>query len=144
MEEIDLCWRLQRDGYKIIYCPDSVLYHVGGGTLAYSNPRKTYLNFRNSLLVLIKNLPIRQLAGKVIFRIVMDYVAALKFVMTGQWKDAAMILKAHLYILMNFGMTFKKRPKSLKSMRNFSGMYPKFLLFQYHIARVRKFSNLRF
>ena len=144
MEEIDLCWRLQRDGQKIMYCPDSVIYHVGGGTLAYSNPQKTYLNFRNSLLVLIKNLPLHQMPWKVMFRIAMDYVAAIKFLLTGQFRDAAMIIKAQLYIAINLKKTLKKRPKKIKPLGNLSGIYPKFLLFQYHIARVRKFSNLRF
>jgi GT2 family glycosyltransferase len=144
MEEIDLCWRLQRDGQKIMYCPDSVIYHVGGGTLAYSNPQKTYLNFRNSLLVLIKNLPLHQMPWKIMFRIAMDYVAAIKFILTGQFRDAAMIIKAQLYIAINLKKTLKKRPKKIKPLGNLSGIYPKFLLFQYHIARVRKFSNLRF
>ena len=144
MEEIDLCWRFQADGYKIMYCPNSVIYHVGGGTLSYSNPRKTYLNFRNSLLVLIKNLPSEEMPWKVIFRFAMDYVAALKFIFTGHLRDAAMIIKAQLYIITNFWKTLKKRSKSIQPLGNLSGIYPKFLLFQYHIARVRKFSNLRF
>jgi hypothetical protein len=74
----------------------------------------------------------------------MDYIAALKFIMTGHLRDAAMIIKAHLYIITHFGKTLKKRSKTTKSLRDLSGIYPKFLLFQYHIARVRKFSNLRF
>jgi hypothetical protein len=82
--------------------------------------------------------------GKVIFRIAMDYVAAIKFILTGQFRDAAMIIKAQLYIAINLKKTLKKRPKKIKPLGNLSGIYPKFLLFQYHIARVRKFSNLRF
>lgn len=144
MEEIDLCWRMQQDGYKIMYCSDSVIFHIGGGTLAYANPQKTYLNFRNSLLVLIKNLPSQELPWKIVFRMVMDYVAAIKFALTGQFKDAAMIFKAHLYIMSNLKKTLKKRSKNAKSVYNLIGIYPKFLLYYYHIAGVRKFSKLRF
>jgi len=144
MEEIDLCWRMKQQGFKIFFCGKSEVLHVGGGTLAYTNPRKTYLNFRNSLLVLIKNLPARSLIWKIPFRLVMDYIAAVKFFISGNNKDALMILKAHVYILKNPSKTLKKRKSIIKTYMNYKGMYPKFLLFRYHIARVRKFSDLRF
>jgi len=144
MEEIDLCWRMKRDGYKVYFCSESVIYHVGGGTLSYSNPKKTYLNFRNSLLVLIKNLPVRELLIKLLFRWVMDYIAAVKFLVTGNILDAAMVIKAHFYIWKNINKTLGKR-KSIKTTSiNMPGVYNKFLLFSYHIARVRKFSDLKF
>lgn len=144
MEEIDLCWRMKHDGYKVMYSPDSVLYHVGGGTLAYANPRKTYLNFRNSVLVLIKNLPANELIWKLAFRWAMDYVAIGKFVLSGHFKDALMILKAHFYILNNLNKNLKKRSSNMISGEKLVGIYPKFLLFKYHIARVRKFSDLKY
>lgn len=144
MEEIDLCWRMKQDEYKIIYCADSELYHVGGGTLAYSNPRKTYLNFRNSLLVLIKNLPSEELIWKLVFRWMMDFVAIIKFAISGHFKDAFMVFKAHFYIWINFNRTLNKRSDKLKIKKHLTGIYPKFLLFSYHIARVRKFSDLKF
>lgn len=144
MEEIDLCWRMKLDGYKVFYCSDSVIYHVGGGTLAYANPRKTYLNFRNSIMVLIKNLPLRALMWKLPFRWVMDYIAVGKFVLTGNLKDALMVIKAHLYIWRNFYKTFKKRQPSLQGKQNNLGIYPKSLLFSYHIANKKKFTELRF
>ena len=144
MEEIDLCWRLKNNGHKILYCAESTLFHVGGGTLAYANPRKTYLNFRNSLMVLIKNLNRHELMRKLVFRWVMDYVAALKFLLSGDFKDAFMILKAHFYIWNNLSKNLNKRSKKNKSLKNLSGVYQKFLLFQYHIAGVRKFKDLNF
>lgn len=144
MEEIDLCWRMKRQGYKVFFCSESEVFHVGGGTLAYANPRKTYLNFRNSLLVLIKNLPGRSLIWKIPFRLFMDYIAAIKFFISGNNKDALMIFKAHVYIWKNRSKTLKKRQSTNKTYLNYEGLYPKFLLFYYHIARVRKFSDLHF
>jgi len=142
MEEIDLCWRMKRDGYKVMHCGKSVVYHVGGGTLHHSNPRKTYLNFRNSLLVLIKNLSIIELMVKVPFRWLVDYVAALKFLFSGKWKDAGMIFKAHWYIAGHFMHFMRKRTHSRTSFKKLSGVYKGLLLFQYYLAGVRKFNEL--
>lgn len=144
MEEIDLCWRMKRDGYKVYGCGESVVYHVGGGTLTYGNPRKTYLNFRNSLLVLIKNLPLAELTWKLPVRWIIDYVAIINFFLRGHFADGLMIFKAHLYVAANFISTFKKRTKSKKGPSNLVGRYPKLLLINYHIAGVRKFSDLEF
>lgn len=144
MEEIDLCWRMKQDGFKIYYCGESIVYHVGGGTLAYSNPRKTYFNFRNSLLVLIKNLPKQSLIWKIPIRWLVDYVAVAKFLFSGNAKDAFMIIKAHIYIWKNLVRTLKKRKSIRETDKNLTGLYPKFLLFGYHIARVRKFSDMNF
>lgn len=144
MEEIDLCWRMKLNGYKIFHCGQSVVYHVGGGTLAYSNPRKTYLNFRNSLLLLIKNLPTTSLLWKLPFRWLIDYVAVAKFLLTGEIKDAFMIIKAHIYVWKNLYKTLKKRKPQIKTIRNLTGIFPKLLLFHYHIARVRKYKDLNF
>ena len=144
MEEIDLCWRMKKDGYKVYSCSDSIAYHVGGGTLNYSNPRKTYLNFRNSLMVLIKNLSRTQLLWKLPFRWVVDYIAFLKFTLTGDFKDGLMIFKAHFYIIRNFRRVLKTRSKGKKLRFKAKGIYPKFLLFDYHIAGVRKFKDLKF
>ena len=101
-EEIDLCWRLWNTdiGYpisgigRIVVLPDTVVYHVGGGTLGYENPRKTFLNFRNNLLMLRKNLPLSQLWWVMIVRFFMDYVAALQMLVTGQIPNAKAVLEA--------------------------------------------------
>lgn len=144
MEEIDLCWRMKSDGYKVYCCGESVVYHFGGGTLTYGNPRKTYLNFRNSLLVLIKNMPLTELAWKLPARWLIDYVAIINFVLRGHFADGLMVIKAHLYVVGNFISTLKKRRKSKKRQSNQAGRYPKLLLFDYHIAGVRNFSDLEF
>lgn len=95
MEEIDLCWRLKLLGYKIMAVPEAVVYHLGGASLDYGNPRKTYLNFRNNLLMMHKNLPRNVRTRKLIIRRLLDTIAWLKFVVTLNFKGAAAILRAH-------------------------------------------------
>lgn len=94
MEEIDLCWRLRSRGYRIVCEPRSVVYHVGGATLSAGNPQKTYLNFRNNLLMLYKNLPSCELGTVMRARCLLDYVAALKFAVAGEWLHCKAVFKA--------------------------------------------------
>ncbi len=109
-EEIDLCWRLQRLGFEVWSCPQSVVYHVGGGTLAYSNPRKTFLNFRNNLWLLTKNLPARHLMLVLPVRLVLDGVAALQLTIKHQsLKDLTAILKAHFSFYSSIPSLLAKR-----------------------------------
>lgn len=95
MEEIDLCWRIRLAGYKIAVVPSAAVYHLGGGSLPAENPRKTYLNFRNNLLMLHKNLPDTVRRGFLIRRRLLDTVAWLKFVFTFNFANAAAIVRAH-------------------------------------------------
>ncbi len=83
MEEIDFCWRLQLLGYSIYVCPASEVYHVGGGTLPKGNERKVFLNFRNNMIMLAKNLPKRQSFWKIPLRILMDFISAFKSFLQG-------------------------------------------------------------
>lgn len=94
MEEIDLCWRLRARGRLLVCIPQSVVYHVGGATLKKENPRKTFLNFRNNLVMLYKNLPQAELAPVMRVRAVLDYVAALSFLLKGQIPNALAVLRA--------------------------------------------------
>lgn len=94
MEEIDLCWRLRARGRRIVCIPDSTAYHVGGATLAKSNPRKTFLNFRNNLLMLYKNLPSQELSSVMLRRGLLDYVAAIKFLLSGNIGDFKAVIAA--------------------------------------------------
>ncbi len=88
MEEIDLCWRFHKAGYRVSYIPESAVYHVGGGALPYNSPFKTYLNFRNSLFLLYKNLPDEKLAQTIMFnRKILDGIAALFFLFKGQFRS---------------------------------------------------------
>ncbi len=110
MEEIDLCWRLKNAGYKVCCCPQSKVYHIGGGTLPKNSPRKTYLNFRNNLSVLAKNLPDKSVKRVIVYRVFLDWVAALKFLFEGGFKDFRMVFKAH--------RDFYRRLKSLREKRS--------------------------
>lgn len=95
MEEIDLCWRIHNAGYKIMVIPQSMVYHLGGGSLPASNPRKTYLNFRNNLLLLHKNIPQSQRTKVLFIRRLYDTVAFAAFVAKGEFANARAVLKAH-------------------------------------------------
>lgn len=94
-EEIDLCWRASNEGHIIKYNYQSIVYHVGGATLQQGNPKKTYLNFRNSLLMLVKNLPKRGLFWVIFFRMVLDGIAGIRFLTQGKLGHTFAILKAH-------------------------------------------------
>jgi GT2 family glycosyltransferase len=109
MEEIDLCWRLKNLGHKIMYCPDSTVYHVGGGTLSKTSPRKTYLNFRNNLQLICKNHPPQYFVPKLLWRMILDGIAGIKFLISGQFTHFVAILKAHFSFYASFSGTMKKR-----------------------------------
>lgn len=94
MEEIDLCWRLRARGRGLVCIPRSVVFHVGGATLKKENPRKTFLNFRNNLVMLYKNLPPEDLASVMRARVVLDYTAALSFILKGQFPNAWAVFRA--------------------------------------------------
>ncbi|MEG0949456.1 MAG: glycosyltransferase family 2 protein [Bacteroidales bacterium] len=96
MEEIDLCWRFHRRNKRVVCVPQSVVYHLGGATLDTENPRKTYLNFRNNLLMLYKNLPAGKRRGILFRRKLLDGIAALNFAIHGKWENVAAIYNAHL------------------------------------------------
>lgn len=95
MEEIDLCWRLWSRGRRLVCIPSSIVYHVGGATLNEESPRKTFLNFRNNLLMLYKNLPDRLLTKVLRVRLVLDYLAALHLVLQGKFSNAGAVLSAY-------------------------------------------------
>jgi GT2 family glycosyltransferase len=96
MEEIDLCWRMKLHGNKIVYLPHVTVYHVGGGVLPKENPHKTYLNFRNNLFLLYKNLPSNKLFKTIIIRILLDILAAINYVVNFRLKFFFAIIKAHI------------------------------------------------
>jgi GT2 family glycosyltransferase len=146
MEEIDLCWRLHRLGFSVYYQAQSKVYHVGGGTLATSNPQKTYFNFRNGLSLIFKNLPGSQLIWKFPLRLFLDWVAALNFLLNGSVKDFRSIARAH-------GDFFKQLKKERKKRRMTSALgakeknkliYRGLLIVDYFLLNKRKFKQLRF
>ncbi len=140
MEEIDLCWKMKRAGYKIMYSGKSKVYHVGGGTLSALNPRKTYFNFRNGLSLLFKHQPVLSLLWKLPFRILLDWAAALHFLVSGSAGHAKAVIIAHLSFVRRFGRERKKRNDLLKSIPNFN-VHPVFqgmIVFNYFIRANRK------
>lgn len=108
-EEIDLCWRAFNLGYTIKYNSKSTVYHVGGATLNEGNPKKTFLNFRNSLLMLLKNLPKKQLFPILFIRMILDGIAGLKFISQGKFKHFLAILKAHFHFYRLISNNLNKR-----------------------------------
>jgi GT2 family glycosyltransferase len=111
-EEIDLCWRINSKGYSIKYCGYSTIYHVGGATLQVESPRKTFLNFRNSLWMLTKNLPKEKLFTLLFSRLVLDGVAGARFFFQGYFAHVWAILKAHFYFYRFLRKNLKKRKKA--------------------------------
>jgi GT2 family glycosyltransferase len=111
-EEIDLCWRATNRGYKIKYNSESTVYHVGGATLQQANPQKTFLNFRNSLLMLTKNLPQETLFQVIIIRMLLDGIAGIKFIIGGQFAHCWAVIRAHFSFYRLFLRNYKKREKN--------------------------------
>ena len=141
MEEIDLCWRLHRNHSQMICLPESVVYHVGGGTLSSENPKKTYLNFRNGLSLLIKNLSILQFY-KIPIRIVLDWIAAIKFLLDNNPKHAVAVLKAHLDFSLSVLKDFNKRSGNYKKNTYKSLTKTNSIVWSRFIGQKRKFSDL--
>jgi GT2 family glycosyltransferase len=138
-EEIDLCWRMQRLGYKIYVCPQSVVYHVGAGTLPTGSERKVFLNFRNNLAMLSKNLPWYDVVWKIPLRIALDAVSAWKQLLQGQPIYFKAVFKAHLSYVRWIGLNqnqFKAGYPKLK------GWYRGSIVWQYFIAKKRFFSQI--
>ena len=144
-EEIDFCWRLRRRGRGIVCIPQSTVYHVGGGTLAQGNPRKTFLNFRNNLLMLYKNLPDSQLKKVLRIRTMLDYIAALKFIIGGSWGEAKAVVRAR--------KDFKRMLPQYRAWRQehlpdesirIPEIMPSLLLTQYYLHGRKHFPELKF
>ncbi|MDO9254476.1 MAG: glycosyltransferase family 2 protein [Bacteroidales bacterium] len=140
MEEIDFCWRLKNGGYKIMYCPDSVVYHVGGGTLPKKSSHKTYLNFRNNLSLLYKNLPSHLVFPVFLVRFPLDGIAALKFLIDGGFADFYAVLRAHFYFYRHFFYIRSKRKKITQSMVH--GIYKGNLVKEYYLNKKTLFTQL--
>ena len=145
MEEIDLCWRLRSRGRMLACVPQSVVYHVGGATLKQESPRKTFLNFRNNLLMLYKNLPEKDLPGVMRVRTVLDYVASLSFLVKGQWANACAVWKARKEFKRMRPLYVKIRKENQNKTVNFAiperTVYS--LLYRFYLCRKKYFSDLQ-
>ncbi len=151
LEEIDLCWRLKRAGYKIMARPKSVVYHVGGGTLDYENPKKTYLNFRNSLFTLMKNEAIAKLIWLIPLRLFLDGIAGILFLVKGQFGNIAAIFRAHWHFFPRIAQLLQQRKAtqelidktSISQVPNKNGRLDKSIIWQFYIRRKKYFRQLR-
>jgi GT2 family glycosyltransferase len=143
MEEIDLCWRLQNLGYKIMVCPQSNVYHVGGGTLPVGNPRKTYLNFRNGLFLLCKNLHSSILFKVLFIRFIMDGLAGIKFLSEFKFREIGAILKAHAVFYSQIGYWLKKRKAIGNQALKPQNMYQKSMVVDFYLRGKKVFSDTK-
>lgn len=143
MEEIDLCWRLKNKGKKIWYCSDSTVYHVGGGTLTYSSPRKTYLNFRNNLYTITKNYRAGSLFLKIWWRLMLDGIAGVKFLFSFQFSHLGAVIKAHFSFYGKLGIMLKKRKVlGQKLSINSAGTYSGSIVWQAFVKGHKRYSEL--
>lgn len=140
MEEIDFCWRLHNTGNRVMVCPASTVFHIGGGTLPKISWKKTYLNFRNNFMLLYKNLPPHLLWKIFIVRLIMDGIAAFKFLFQAGFKDFWAVVKAHHSFFIRLPALRKKRKMIPHgSMKN---IYRRNIVFDYYILGKRTFSEL--
>ena len=143
-EEIDLCWRLRSRGRGIWCVPQSVVYHLGGGTLPQGSPRKTFLNFRNNLLMLYKNLPNVELAWVMAVRTLLDYMAALQFILKGDTKNCSAVFKARKAFF-NMRHEFDRDRRHVQQLRKNDRVPERanfLLLWKYYAEGKRTFSQL--
>ncbi len=139
-EEIDLCWRAQNLGYKVTYVGSSCVYHVGGATLQETDPQKTFLNFRNSLLNIVKNVPKKWFLFIIFSRLLLDGIAGLKFIIELRPIHSLAIVKAHISFYKNL-LKFLRKRKKISKKRCYS--IHSSIVFQYFILGRKKFNNLK-
>jgi len=138
-EEVDLCWRAKNKGYKVYYSGTSEVYHLGGSTLNNMNPKKTYLNFRNSLFSITKNLPRRRAFTLIFLRLLLDGVAAIRFIFQLKFNHFMAIFRAHLSFYRQFRKMYRKREKA-----NFILKYyvVKSVVWSHFVNQIAKFDDL--
>ncbi len=149
-EEIDLCWRLRRAGYKIMCTPAAEVEHLGGGTLDYESPNKVYLNFRNNLKMITKNETFSRLLLILPARLVLDGIAGLRFLFSGNVKGFTSVIRAHFAYYFSMGSTIDRARKDKKKIENMRIGYPRnsgklsgSILIQYYLLRRKKYSDLK-
>ena len=144
MEEIDLCWRIKHMGYEIWVEPQSKVYHLGGGTLNYMSPRKTFLNFRNNLFMIHKNHP-GPIGLKMLRRLAIDGIAAMKFLFGLQFRHFWQVFKAHIHYYKNISKlnADRKHIKQASKVKHVSGIYSQSIVWSYFIRKIKSFSDLK-
>ena len=141
MEEIDLCWRALNSGHEIKYIPRSTVYHLGGATLDKSNPKKTYLNFRNNLSMIYKNLPGSHLIPVIGLRLILDGIAGIKFLLEGHPADTSAVIRAHFHF---YGRVLSRKIKRGINVSSLPKVvHKKSILLEYYVLGRKKFSDLK-
>ncbi len=140
MEEIDLCWRLKNINYRIKYCPGSTVYHVGGGSLPKKSSFKTYLNIRNNIIMLYKNLPDPRRRRVLFIRFFMDILASFKFLIDGGMKDFWAVFRAYAAFYSTMKQSRKKRATLIQSRS--SQIYKGYIVWDHYIRRKKTFTDL--
>lgn len=142
MEEIDLCWRFQRMGLRVLSCPTSVVYHLGGGTLNYMSPKKAFLNFRNSLYMLMRN-ESGWIGVKIAQRMILDGIAGIRFLFQGKPIFSWMVIKAHFQFYRRLPSLWKER-KAIQNLGNHTakGRYTRLIVFDHFLKGKHRFSKL--
>ncbi len=138
-EEVDLCWRAQNKGHTVFYVGHSHVYHLGGSTLSNMNPKKTFLNFRNSLFTITKNLPRKKAFSIIVVRLLLDGVAALRFICLGKFAHCLAILRAHLSFYANFRPMYAKREKANFILKYYA---TKSIVWSYFVNQEKNFNIL--
>ena len=141
MEEIDLCWKLNRSHSLVYYSGKSAVYHLGAGTLGYNNPRKTYLNFRNGLSLIFKHLDTRELMYKLPFRIVLDWLAAVFFLFKGEGENFKSVFRAHIHFLKQLDNLRRKRKVIRRQNPDYPrrNIHPGLIVFDYYLRKKKTF-----
>ncbi|MGD9976883.1 MAG: glycosyltransferase family 2 protein [Bacteroidales bacterium] len=143
MEEIDLCWRFINNGYTVWSIPESKVFHVGGGTLPNNNPRKLYLNYRNSLFMLHKNLHSTELFLVLFVRILLDWLSALAYLAGFKFNYAGSVCKAHCHYLKSItALNHCRHSSPFRKLREIPQVFPKSILFEFFVLKHKKFSQL--
>jgi GT2 family glycosyltransferase len=143
MEEIDMCWRLKKQGYHFFVVPSSKIYHIGGGTLPYLSPRKTYLNFRNSLFMIVKNHE-GPLLPKLVYRMFLDGIGAVRFIIVGQLSQFMSVLWAHVAMHKRMPTLLKQRRQIKQESTTFNqtGWYKGSILWARYFKKITRFQDL--
>jgi len=144
MEEIDLCWRLKNQGYKIFFHPDSMVYHVGGGALPNDSPRKLYLNYRNNLFLLYKNLNSSQLFWVLYKRMFLDGISACLYLISFKFRSFVAVFKGHISFYRHIFKMHKKRNKNLPKLSQIKEIYPQSIVYNYFVKKRHYFRGLNF
>jgi len=144
MEEVDMCWRMKNAGHRIAYCGSSTVYHIGGSVISYGSPQKIFYNYRNSLVLLLKNLPTTKVLWLLPYRLILDGVSGLRAILKGDIKEVKAIIRAHWSFFMHFGMWYKKRKDANKTVSTYSqsGIYKQSIIWEYFAKKKTLYTDL--